>query len=141
MNSGKCVYLRTMVLRSVFNHEAFSLPNGFYVALSLSAFDPGTDGASLVTSEVTTGSGYDRQFVTNGAWSGYDTGTIANVNPVEWPTVTGSGYGTVLSFYLVQGNAKSGADHVFYGSDVPSLLVGPGPGPKFLPGTLIVVES
>lgn len=145
MASGKCIYLQKALLDYALGKTLWTPPDNLWIALSTAAFSAATTGTSVLTSEVSgTGTGYDRQETANAAtmWPAADsTGSKANLIDIDWAVVTGSGYGTVRSFYLVDGNAKSSADHVLYGSDLTATPVAAGPGPAFAAGALVVKET
>lgn len=141
MASGKCVYLRGALSRAVFASTSFAGSTGYWVALTTAAFDPLTDGTLLATNEVV-GGGYVRLYLANSDLAGdFDAGSLHNVNSLAWPTVTGSGYGMVRSFYLVDSAATDGTANVYYGSDLPPVTIIAGPGPRFPAGGLVITEN
>jgi len=145
MASGKCIYLQKALLDHALGQTIWTPPTNLWIALSTAVFAASTDGTSILTNEVSgTGTAYDRIEVPNDGtfWPLADsTGQKANLLDANWPTVTGSGYGTVRSFYLCDGNAKTSADNVLYGSDLTPTVVVAGPGPSFSAGSLVAKET
>lgn len=117
MAGSKTVYLEKKLLDHVLGKTTYTAPATFYVALSLSPFDPAATGSAM--DEVTIGvGGYARVSNTN--------------NTTNWPNATGgnpadktngidlnfgtpsTNWGTVRSAYLCDastgGNALYGAD-------------------------------
>jgi hypothetical protein len=145
MASGKCIYLQKALLDYALGQTLWTPPTNLWIALSTATFSSTTDGTSILTNEVSSsGTAYDRVEVPNDGtfWPLADSvGQKASLLDANWATVTGSGYGTVRSFYLCDGNAKTSADNVLYGSDLTPTVVVAGPGPSFAAGNLTVKET
>lgn len=80
-------FLETEILDHVFGGAAYTAPSTLYLALYTAA--PGETGGGTEVS--TSGTAYARQsvaFTTSG-------NTTSNTSAVEYPTATGSGFGTV----------------------------------------------
>lgn len=143
MASGKCIYLEQKVLDYVLGRTAWTPPADVYVALSRAVFSHATTGASILANEPVGVGGYLRLHISNDTtnWAAADsTGQKVTLLDNPFPAITAS-LGTIRSFYILDGNAYSGADNCMFGSDISATVMSVGPGPIFAAGNLIVKES
>jgi hypothetical protein len=142
MASGKCQYLQQAIADFMLGQTSYTPPTDLYIALSTAAWSRTATGAGF--SEVSaSGTAYARIHVVNDGtnWGAADsTGQKANLLDLAYATVTAT-YGTVRSFYLLDGNAGTSSDHCLYGSDITPVVIGTGPGPVFAAGALVVKET
>jgi hypothetical protein len=119
MSGSKSDYLEAALLNLVLGGTAWTAPATTYIALSTAAYSDAATGANM--SEVSsTGTAYARVALTNNAtnWpaaTGTSPTTKANGAVITFTTASGSGWGTVTSFYIV--DAASGGN-VLYGGDL-----------------------
>lgn len=115
MSGSKTAHQEQAQLAAALGGAAYAAPATWYVALSLSAFDPALDGASL---NEPTGASYARVAIANDtttfpAGSGVAPFSITLAIDVAFAQAT-EDWGTILSAYLCDaatgGNACYGAD-------------------------------
>jgi len=138
MAGSKSDYLENELLDHVFKTGAYTQPTHVYVALLTSAPDDSSDGSDIAAIEADYTS-YDR--VACDSWDAAASGATENTGAVNFPASTG-GSSVVTHFALLDGNAKTDADHCLYwGELAASRTISSGDTPSFAAGDIDITED
>ncbi len=140
--ASKSNYLSKELLDHVLKTGAYTVPTNIYVALATSAPDDDDDGSDFAAKECDY-AGYDR-VVCNGwdAASGTTTAATANTAAISFPECASGTADVVTHFAVLDGNAKTDADHVLYWGQLSAQkTIEVGDTPRFAAGDLDITED
>jgi hypothetical protein len=128
-------YLENKLLDHIVGKTTYSKPTA-YVALSTA--DPTDDGSGMAEPS---GNGYARVATAGGDWNAAASGSISNVNDIEFPEATGA-WGTITHFAIY--DAATNGNLLAHGSLGSSEAITSGKTAKFAggtPGDIVITQS
>lgn len=129
LTGSASTYLANKLLDHIFKNTAFTLPTGYYMALSVNS-NPTDAGTGLVEPS---GNAYAR--VACDSWTTSTTGSLSNNGAITFPQATAS-WGTVTHWAIM--DALTGGNMLLYAPFSASRAVGRNDTPNFANSALVI---